>query len=97
MAIRPSQQYRSLKSKLENWDTFELSPESTNATVYVEWESLLQKAIHKLAVPEKAQKYMKMIPTKRLTDWLVTPPPFFGSKPIAKSRFIIDCVFQASS
>ncbi len=89
-------QYRSLKSKLENWDTFELSPESTNATLYVEWESLLQKAVHKLAVPEKAQKYMKTIPTKRLTDWLVTPPPFLGANPLAsRDSLLITCFKKA--
>jgi penicillin G amidase len=89
-------QYRSLKSKLENWDSFELSPESTNATVYVEWESLLQKTVHKLAVPEKAQKYMKTIPTKRLTDWLVTPPPFLGANPLAsRDSLLITCFKKA--
>ncbi len=90
------EKYRILKSKLENWDTFELSPESTTATIYVEWESLLQKAVHQLAVPEKAQKYMKTIPTKRLTDWLVTPPSFLGANPlVSRDSILIACFKQA--
>ncbi|WP_238807813.1 penicillin acylase family protein [Emticicia aquatica] len=90
------EKYQFIKSKLEKWDTFELSPESTNTTVYVEWESLLQKAVHQLAVPEKARKYMKTIPTKRLTDWLVTPPPFLGANPlVSRDSILIACFKQA--
>ncbi len=88
--------YSNYKTKLENWDSFELSPTSTIATVYVEWENLLQKAVHQLAVPQKAQKYMKFIPTKRLTDWLVTPPPFFGTNPlVTRDSLLTNCFKQA--
>ncbi|AFK02692.1 peptidase S45 penicillin amidase [Emticicia oligotrophica DSM 17448] len=90
------EKYKSYHSKLGEWNTFELSPESTTATMYVEWENLLQKAVHKMAVPEKAQKYLKTIPTKRLTDWLVTPPPFFGANPVvSRDSILITCFKQA--
>ncbi len=76
-------------NSLRNWRSYELNPESTEATLYVDWENQLQKSVHALAVPENAKKYMKSISTKRLTDWLVTPPPFFGANPLAKRDSIL--------
>lgn len=84
--------YLSLKSKLENWDSFDLSPESNIATIYVEWEKQLGKGVHTLAVPENARKYLKTIPTKRLTDWLITPPSFFGPNPLyTRDSLLLSC------
>ncbi len=84
--------YLSLKSKLENWDSFDLSPESYLATIYVEWEKQLGKGVHTLAVPENARKYLKTIPTKRLTDWLITPPSFFGPNPLyTRDSLLLNC------
>ena len=54
--IQIESKYASLKNKLENWESFELSPTSTLASIYVEWERQLQKSVHLLAVPEKAVK-----------------------------------------
>ncbi len=88
--------YAEKKNKIEAWDSFELSPTSTIATLYVEWENQLQKSVHALAVPEKARKYLKTIPTKRLTDWLVTPPPFFGKNPLAtRDSLLANCFKKA--
>lgn len=84
--------YLSFKSKLENWDSFDLSPDSFLATIYVEWEKQLEKGVHNLAVPEKARQYMKTIQTKRLTDWLITPPSFFGPNPLnTRDSLLINC------
>jgi len=83
-------------NNLRNWKTFELSPESTEATLYVAWENQLQVAVHALAVPENAKKYMRSITTKRLTDWLVTPPPFFGPNPVsARDSILVICLKNA--
>ncbi len=88
--------YTSYKNSLEKWQTFELNPSSTEATLYVAWENQLQKVVHALAVPEKARKYMKTITTKRLTDWLVTPPPFFGVNPlVARDSILVICFKNA--
>lgn len=88
--------YSTKKNKITSWDSFELAPESTLATLYVEWEKQLQKSVHQLAVPEKARKYMKTISTKRLTDWLVTPPPFFGKNPLqARDSLLMNCFKMA--
>ncbi|WP_435352828.1 penicillin acylase family protein [Emticicia sp. SJ17W-69] len=90
--VQIESKYATYKNKLENWDSFELSPTSTLASIYVEWEKQLQKNVHLLAVPEKARKYMKIIPTKRLTDWLITPPPFFGANPlVARDSMLVSC------
>jgi len=84
--------YNSHKNSLSNWKSYELNPTSTEATLYVAWENQLQKAVHALAVPENARKYMKTISTKRLTDWLITPPAFFGTNPLAKrDSILINC------
>ena len=49
-----------------------------------------------MAVPEKARKYLKIIPTKLLTDWLITPPPFFGANPlVARDSMLIICFKKA--
>ncbi len=81
---------------LRNWKTFELSPESTEAALYVAWESQLQRAVYSLAVPANARKYMKTITTKRLTDWLVTPPPFFGVNPLeTRDSILVSCFKKA--
>ena len=82
------------KNNLSNWKSYELNPESTEATLYVAWENQLQKVVHSLAVGENARKYMKTIPTKRLTDWLVTPPTFFGKNPLAKRDSILAYCFK---
>jgi len=88
--------YTSYINNLRNWKTFELSPESTEATLYVAWENQLQEAVHALAVPENAKKYMRSITTKRLTDWLVTPPPFFGPNPVsARDSILVVCLKNA--
>jgi penicillin G amidase len=84
--------YKKLKNDLEKWETFELGTESILASIYVEWEKQLKKTVHQLAVPTKAQKYMKTIPTKLLTDWLITPPPFFGANPVTdRDAILIKC------
>lgn len=79
---------------LRNWKSFELNPESTEATVYIAWENELQNAVHALAVPKVAVKYMKNISTKRLTDWLVTPPTFFGANPLETRDSILKICFK---
>jgi penicillin amidase len=86
--------YSIIKNKLENWESYDLNPESTTATIYVEWEKMLKKNIHLMAVPEKARKYLKTIPTKHLTDWLVSPPPFFGSNPLASRDSLLEICFK---
>lgn len=84
------------KKQLEKWQDFELNPNSTQATIYVEWEKQLQKAVHQLAVPEKARKYMKTVSTKKLTDWLVTPPIFFGKNPVlGRDSLLLICFKKA--
>lgn len=88
--------YTKVKTLLENWESFELNPESKIATIYVEWEKQLQKSVYLLAVPEKARKYLKTISTKRLTDWLISPPPFFGSNPlVARDSILVHCFKQS--
>jgi penicillin G amidase len=90
--IAVEEKYQSFKSKLDNWNDFELNPESKIATIYVEWEKLLKKSVHVLMVPEKARKYLKTIPTKRLTDWLVSPPPNFGLNPLeSRDSILLNC------
>ncbi len=74
--------YQNFKQLLENWESFALDPESIEATIYVEWERLLKDKLYQMALPEKAKKYLNTIPSKILTDWIITPPPFLGPNPV---------------
>jgi penicillin G amidase len=88
--------YEHLKIKLENWESFALDPESIEATIYVEWEKLLQKNVYELAVPNESKKYLRTIPTKLFTDWIITPTPIFGANPVSsRDSLLINCLKQA--
>jgi len=63
---------------LRKWD-FRLDPSSVAASIYVAWEGQLKQALARLAIPEKARPYLTSLPSKRVTDWLVTPGLMPGS------------------
>lgn len=59
---------------LRKWD-FVLAPSSVAAAIYVAWEGQLKQSIARLTIPEPARPYLRSLPSKRITDWLVTPGP----------------------
>lgn len=63
---------------LRKWD-FRLDPSSVAASIYVAWEGQLKQALARLTIPEKARPYLTSLPSKRVTDWLVTPGLMPGS------------------
>nr|MCU0342072.1 penicillin acylase family protein [Spirosomataceae bacterium] len=69
------------KDLLFNWN-HQLAPESIAATIYTTWESQLKRALYQQFVPKNIQPYFRTLPTKRLTDWLITPRPDMGSDPV---------------
>lgn len=83
------------KELLFDWD-YQLTPNSVAAAIYVEWETQLKQAFHRLVVPEAIKTYFKTIPTKRLVDGLVTPTSDFGSDPIAaRDQLLVNCFEKA--
>ncbi len=69
---------------LRKWD-FRLDPSSVAASIYVAWEGQLKQALARQTIPEKARPYLTSLPSKRVTDWLVTPGlmPGLSGDPIA--------------
>ncbi|MFC5407989.1 penicillin acylase family protein [Larkinella bovis] len=59
------------RQQLVNWD-LKLEPGSIPATVYVAWETQLQRAVYDLTVSEKAWNYLPSLPTERFLELLLT-------------------------
>ncbi len=82
------------KQLLLNWD-FNLNNESIAATIYVEWESTLEKNLIQLLVPEKAQKAIKTFSTKKMIDWLTVGRPELGNNPFeGRNQFLLNGLEQ---
>ncbi len=78
-----------------NWD-FILSKNSIIASIYVEWENVMEKAFIKKLVPEKGLKYVTSISTQQMVDWLTLPDSKFGENPTAgRDSFLIETLKMA--
>ena len=66
------------RRRLLEWD-FQLLAESVEAGIYVAFERRLRDAVHELMVPEEGRPWIRSISTKRLVDWILTPPGELGA------------------
>ena len=61
-------------SYLRKWD-YKLDPSSVAASIYVEWEGQLKKAVAQRLIPAAARPYLTSLPFKRVIDALLVPTP----------------------
>src|SRR5690606_902597 len=66
---------------LQNWN-YKLEKSSVAAGIYVMWERKLDQNMLELMVPEEARPIINRLPITRTVEWLVVPPPAFGTDPI---------------
>lgn len=87
---------REALQRLANWDDgYELSVNSIEAAIYVEWENVLRdKTIEKL-LPEDEDGLMSM-PLTKVIERLAFPDGNFGSDPMkGRDEFLISCFDEA--
>ncbi len=61
------------RTLLLEWD-HRLTAESVAAGIYVAWERRLQRNLWETMVPERGRPYLRSLSTKRMIDWLLSPP-----------------------
>lgn len=93
--ITTNENVEKARQLLLNWD-FNLNKESIAATIYVEWESTLEKNLIQLLVPAKAQKVIKTLSTKKMLDWLTVARPELGDNPFdGRNQLLLNGLEQA--
>lgn len=68
----------SARTRLLDWD-HRLTPESVAAGIYVAWERRIENAMWEAMVPESGRPYLRSLSTKRVIDWIVSPPGELGA------------------
>jgi len=78
--------------RLQDWN-FNLDPKSIEATIYVELEDELKRAMNDLVVPDKIKGELT-IQLKKVIDFLLYPDAKFGADPIAGRDEFLKSAFQ---
>ncbi len=72
---------------------FQLRKESVEAGLYVAYERRVEANMHQTMVPEPGRAYVRSVPMKRITDWLLAPGAelgaWAGGDPIAGREALI--------
>ena len=80
---------------LLDWN-FELAESSIPATIYVEFENLVEQEFLTMLVPQNARLYIKTLSTTKMVDWLVSGRKEFGKNPIeGRNQFMVQCLEKA--
>ncbi|MFN8353912.1 MAG: penicillin acylase family protein [Spirosomataceae bacterium] len=83
------------RKALLDWD-FRLDKQSVPAAIYVAWERQLKAALYQKMVPEVARPYMLSVLSKKMQDWLLTPPSDFGTnRAEVRDQLLISCLEKA--
>jgi penicillin amidase len=72
---------------------FQLRAESVEAGLYVAYERRVESNMHETMVPEAGRPFVRSVPMKRITDWLLAPGREIGAwadgDPMAGRRAIV--------
>jgi penicillin amidase len=80
---------------LLDWN-YILDKSSVEAAIYVEWENKISENIIPLFVPEKGRSLYKTIPLRKITEWIASVRPEFGTSAIeGRDKFLLNCLQQA--
>ena len=80
---------------LLDWN-FELAESSIPATIYVEFENLVEQEFLAMLVPQGARLYIKTLSTTKMVDWLVSGRKEFGKNPIeGRNQFMLQSLEKA--
>jgi penicillin G amidase len=80
---------KALIEPLFNWN-YVLDKNSIIATIYVEWEYQMERALIEKLVAEKGRAYIDGISTQKIVEWLTIPDGKFGDNPTAgRDSFLI--------
>ncbi|WP_345265157.1 penicillin acylase family protein [Nibrella viscosa] len=89
------------RQQLLKWDG-QLAANSVPASIYVLWEGYLRSVLYQAALPDKARRYLKNIPTKRMVDWLTEPettlaklPTITGATTANRDSLLLTCLDYA--
>ena len=81
--------------KLLKWEDYELSAESVEAAIYVEWENVLADRVEELILPKGVSDLisMQLFP---LLNRIAFPDGLFGPTPaLSRDSFLITCMDEA--
>lgn len=68
--------------RLQKWQGHQLTPESIEAAIYVEWENTLKQEMENLLVPKEARSLVNM-QLYKVISFLAFPDGMFGKDPLA--------------
>ena len=79
---------------LQNWD-FQLTPDSREAAIYVEWEEQIKELVISIKIPGPLRSIMN-IQMKRIIEWLYLPGSDFGNDPLtARNTILLQSLYAA--